>query len=101
MRVVIDHAERRVYVAEERRSVHRNRVYKGAVMSFNRGHSTFECLVRNQTAEGAKLCLEQTFVLPTSFAVRIAGSDEERLAKVVWRSPCEVGVRFADHAAPR
>lgn len=96
MRVVIDHSARRAYVAEERRSIHRNRVYKGAVLTFNRGHSAFECLVRNQTEAGAKLCLEQTFVLPMSFSIRIAGADEERMAKVVWRSPNEVGVRFAD-----
>ncbi|MDW6020666.1 PilZ domain-containing protein [Mesorhizobium sp. BAC0120] len=98
MRVVIDQAARQAYIAEERRSTRRNRVFKGAVVSFNRGHSVFECIVRNQTDAGAKLCMDQTFALPMSFGLSIAGSEGMRIAQVVWRSPNELGVRFQDQS---
>jgi hypothetical protein len=94
MRVVIDHVARRAYVAEERRAVRRNRVYKGAVITFNKGHSVFQCLVRNQSQSGARLTMEQTFALPLSFNLAIAIDQRARHARVVWRSPTEVGVRF-------
>jgi hypothetical protein len=55
--------------------------------------------VRNQTDAGAKLCLEQTSALPMSFGLTIAGADGVRMARVVWRSPTEIGVRFADQSA--
>ena len=96
MRVVIDHAARRAYVAEERRAVRRNRVYKGAVITFNRGHSAFECLVRNQSRSGARLTMEQTFALPMSFSLAITVDGTAQHARVVWRSPTEVGVRFEE-----
>jgi hypothetical protein len=99
MRVVIDHAARRAYVAEERRAARRNRVFKGATIIFNRGHSVFECLVRNQNEHGAKLCLDQAFALPMSFAVSINGAEGRRKARVMWRGPDEIGVRFVDEAA--
>jgi hypothetical protein len=98
MRVVIDNAARRAYLAEERRSAHRNRVFKGATIVFNKGHSVFECLVRNQNERGAKLCLDQAFALPTSFAVSVNDIEGERQARVVWRGPTEIGVRFVDEA---
>ena len=99
MRVVIDHATRRAYVAEERRLQRRNRVYKGAVITFDKGRSAFECLVRNQSENGAKLTMEQTFALPLSFGLAITVDQTARHARVVWRSPTEVGVRFEERAS--
>ena len=96
MRVVIDHAARRAYVADERRAVRRNRVYKGAIITFNKGQSAFECLVRNQSERGARLSMEQTFALPMSFTLAITVDRTARHACVVWRDPTEVGVRFED-----
>src|SRR5262245_13370929 len=98
MHIVIDHAAKRAYVAEERRSAHRNRVFKGAIIRFNGGHSVFECIVRNQNDAGAKLCMDQTFALPLSFGLSIAGSERVRMVRVVWRSPNELGVRFRDQS---
>ena len=66
-RVVIDHAARRSFIGEERHGAYRHRVYKGAIITFNRGNSVFECLVRNQSNAGARLCMEQAFALPLSF----------------------------------
>ena len=99
MRVVIDHIARRAYIGAERRGAHRQRVYKGAIITFNRGNSVFECLVRNQSDEGAKLCMEQAFGLPLSFALAITVDQTTRKARVMWRSSDALGVRFEDAPA--
>lgn len=95
MRVVIDHSARRVFLAEERRSRHRQRVLKGAVISFNGGYSTFECLVRNQTEHGVRLSLAESHALPPSFSLSIMKGPARAVA-IVWRGHEGVGVRFAD-----
>lgn len=81
-------------VFSDRRAALRRRVLKGATLTFNRGFSAFECVVRNQSAEGALLSLAETFSLPAQFEVAIAGDDALRRARVRWRSMNAIGVRF-------
>ena len=81
-------------VFSDRRAALRRRVLKGATLTFNRGFSAFECVVRNQSAEGALLSLAETFSLPAQFDVAIAGDDALRRARVRWRSMNAIGVRF-------
>jgi hypothetical protein len=78
----------------ERRTDLRRRVLKGATLSFNRGYSSFECVVRNQSERGAKLSLAETFALPSTFRLAIAGKSEARMARIIWRKPDEMGVTF-------
>lgn len=94
MRVVIDHKSRKAYLSEDRRGTHRNRVLKGAVLTFNKGYSTFECVVRNQSENGAKLSLAESFALPNAFDLAIM-DDNARPVHVVWRTPDAIGVRYA------
>ncbi len=94
MRVVIDNQKRTVHLAEDRRGAHRNRVLKGAVLTFNRGHSAFECVVRNQSVDGAKLSLAESFALPNSFDLAVMDGSP-RAVQVVWRSPDAIGIRYA------
>jgi hypothetical protein len=86
-------------VFAERRAGQRRRVLKGAVMTFNKGYSAFECVVRNQSGSGAKLSLGETFALPNRFRLAITGEDDGHMAEVVWRSLSEMGVRYADELA--
>ena len=81
-------------VFSDRRAALRRRVLKGATLTFNRGFSAFECVVRNQSAEGALLSLAETFSLPAQIDVAIAGDDALRRARVRWRSMNAIGVRF-------
>ena len=78
----------------ERSGRRRQRVLKGATLTFNNGYSAFECVVRNLSTGGAKLSLAETFALPTTFRLAIAGDASTRTAHVAWRRPDEVGVRF-------
>jgi hypothetical protein len=81
-------------VFSERRAALRRRVLKGATLTFNRRFSAFECVVRNQSAEGALLSLAETFSLPAQFEVLISGEETLRTARVRWRSMNAVGVKF-------
>jgi len=76
----------------ERRASPRRRVLKGATLSFNRGYSTFECVVRNQSERGAKLSLAESFALPSTFRLAIAGESEGHVARIIWRKIDEMGV---------
>lgn len=80
-------------VFTDRRSNGRRRVLKGATISFNRGFSSFECIVRNESDEGARLSFGETFALPNRFVISIAG-DGSREAEVRWRNATQVGIAF-------
>ena len=81
-------------VLSERRVALRRRVLKGATLTFNSGFSAFECVVRNQSAEGALLSLSETFSLPAQFDLLISGEDTLRRARARWRSMTAIGVEF-------
>ena len=80
-------------VFADRRGAVRQRAFKGASISFNRGYGAVECVVRNLSADGAKLAFGDTLAVPPKFSLRISG-EEPREAEVCWRSPREVGVRI-------
>lgn len=78
----------------DRRATRRRRVLKGATLSFNRGYSAFECVVRSQSDGGARLSLGETFAIPATFRLAIAGEADARTVHIVWRKPDELGVTF-------
>jgi len=80
-------------VFAERRADMRQRVLKGAVLSFNKGYSTFECVVRNLSDGGAQLSLGETFALPERFSLTVDGK-VSRPALVRWRTATAIGVAF-------
>jgi hypothetical protein len=80
-------------VFAERRTEIRRRVLKGAVLSFNKGYSTFECVARNLSGRGALLSLCETFPLPSVFSLRVDGQPPRRAA-IRWRSAAAMGVEF-------
>jgi hypothetical protein len=77
----------------ERRSVHRRRMFKGAVLTFNR-IGAFEAVVRNQSEKGAMLAFGDTTGVPAAFDLAISGDDRKSQAQVRWRSPNAIGVEF-------
>jgi len=78
----------------ERRASQRRRVLKGATLTFNRGYSAFECVVRNQSDGGAKLSLAETFAIPATFRLAISGETDAHVAHVAWRKTDELGVTY-------
>ena len=82
------------YRGMERRAARRQRVLKGATLSFNKGYSAFECVVRNLSERGARLSLAETFGLPGRFRLAIGDEEKGRTARVVWRRSDAIGVSF-------
>ncbi len=80
----------------ERRIAPRTRVLKRAKVIFNNNSSTFDCLVRNYSATGALLTLDENVHLPKEFDLRIGEDRTPRLARLVYRRGPLAGVHFID-----
>ncbi|MCJ7996617.1 PilZ domain-containing protein [Rhizobium cremeum] len=78
---------------EEKRAQPRARALKAARIILPGGYSTFDCMVRNLSAGGAKLVMETTVGVPDEFSLRFEdGSIRPCQAK--WRNAKELGVAF-------
>ena len=80
---------------QERRKVQRNRTFLGGSIGFNRRRSTFDCLVRNFSAEGAMLSLTNAAIVPDAFDLTIPQTGRSYRARLVWRGEDTAGVTFA------
>ena len=84
---------------QERRKVQRNRTFLGGSIGFNRRRSTFDCLVRNFSAEGAMLSLTHAAIVPDAFDLTIPQTGRGFRARLVWRGEDAAGVAFADRTS--
>jgi hypothetical protein len=75
------------------------RTLKRAKIIFNGGFSTFDCILRNISATGALLTIDEAAHLPKQFEIRIGEERDERPAKLVYRRGMFAGIRFLDIAA--
>ncbi|MAU97066.1 MAG: hypothetical protein CMP81_14450 [Fulvimarina sp.] len=80
----------------ERRSAPRMRVLKRAKIVFNNGFSTFDCIVRNISATGALLTIDDSVHLPKEFRIRIGEEQAVRPAELIYRRSMFAGIRFLD-----
>ncbi|MEO6395282.1 MAG: PilZ domain-containing protein [Devosia sp.] len=78
----------------EHRAGRRHLTLKGGKMVFNSGRSSIDCMVRNLSAEGAKLKVESQIGIPDSFELVLSDSQKHN-CRVVWRKAKEIGVTFA------
>lgn len=81
-------------LSSDMRAEHRQRVIKGATIYFNKGYASFQCRVRNLTANGALLEFGETTGIPTTFKFRTSDSDVEKQATLVWKNTQQVGISF-------
>lgn len=79
----------------DRRGAQRQRTYKGARIVLNQGYSTFDCVVRNLSENGARLGIASLVGVPDNFW--LAFDDGRRFScRIIWRKPEEIGVEFLD-----
>lgn len=83
----------------DRRIAPRTKTLKRAKVFFNNMSSTFDCIVRNISASGALLTLDETAHLPREFDVRIGEEKGLRPARLVYRRGALAGIRFLDVSA--
>lgn len=84
----------RIETAVERRSELRRKAFKGGVITFNRGYSAYECVVRNLSEHGARLVFGDMAAVPHAFELAI-GAEAARKAQICWREGTAIGVAFA------
>ena len=80
---------------QDRRKTTRNRTYLGAQIAFNR-QSSMDCLVRNISADGAKLAFANTGTVPQEFALSVPQNERTFRARIIWRKAEEAGVAFLE-----
>lgn len=79
---------------QERRSEPRRRVLRGATVRFNKGYGALECVMRNESPNGALLVFGETAAVPNSFDLYITGQENPRHAHVRWRTTTALGIQF-------
>jgi hypothetical protein len=85
----------------ERRRAPRQRVLKGALIVFGaREDLTFDCRIRNLTADGAKLQLGSTQGVPDAFHLLIPQEFRIAPAQAIWRNAREIGIGFTGPFRP-
>jgi hypothetical protein len=76
----------------EKRSTQRHRVFKGGTITFE--NSGIACTVRNMSAGGAAIDLENPVTLPQFFTLSISYDNFVRNCRPVWRSDRRIGLAF-------
>jgi len=78
------------------RAAERSRSILGGRIRLPNRASTFDCLVRNVSATGARLELDSTHLLPLEFELEIPKQRLIYSCELKWRSEKAVGVRFKE-----
>lgn len=81
-------------MTDERRSAQRARSLLKGQIRFNHGMSTLDCVVRNISGTGARLCVSASVTLPEEFELYIAQKDQRFQARLRWRRADEIGCSF-------
>jgi len=78
----------------ESRTKTRKRCFLGARIQFNNRRSSFDCLVRDISVDGARLELASLESMPDEFDLVIPQQERQYRAKVMWRRNNICGVSF-------
>jgi hypothetical protein len=81
---------------ENTRSAERIRSFLRAQIIFNNRMSTIDCIIKNISATGAKIALNDTFAVPTEFDLYIPQKSRGHHARLIWRDKDSIGVEFTD-----
>ena len=79
---------------QDRRTTVRARSFLGGKIIFNNRNSSLDCLVRNVSAQGARLIVSEALVVPEEFELVIPQKGRSYRALLKWRSATECGVRL-------
>ena len=91
-------------IMAEHRIDKRQRTLKAAVVSFNQGHCTLPCRVRDLSAIGCGVITEGTIDVPDTFQLYIELDGLTADCEVIWRDERRTGVRFVGeprYSAPK
>lgn len=78
------------------RRAERVRTILGARAVFNAGRSSIDCQIRNLSATGARLSLDEGLSLPGTFDLEIPSRNKTYHVVLRWRTRDAAGVQFLD-----
>ena len=78
----------------ERRVSQRNKSFLKGTVYFNNRRSSIDCMIRDISANGARLQFSATIATPDVVELYIPNKDQTFHAKVTWRKLDEMGVTF-------
>lgn len=78
----------------ERRKEPRRRMLKAGRIVFGSLSRTYDCTLRNTSADGALLLVPDSVGVPETFLLYVESDGTRRPAEVVWRLDDRIGVRF-------
>jgi hypothetical protein len=81
---------------QEQRTAERVRSFLRAQIVFNNRMTTIECIIKNYSASGAKIALNDTLTVPTEFDLYIPAKQRNHHARLIWRDKEAIGVAFVD-----
>ncbi|MEP1444421.1 MAG: PilZ domain-containing protein [Hyphomicrobiales bacterium] len=81
-------------ITEERRAMPRTRALKKGVIAFKDRYCSTECMVRNESDDGALLVVSQNQVIPNMFELKVHPDRDFRIAEAIWRTPDAMGIRY-------
>lgn len=85
-------------IAEDRRVTQRRRMHKGGVISYKGSFAGLRCTVRDISATGARIRIDDVVHVPDQFELIIEIDGLYAKSQVVWRKGHDIGVRFTEPA---
>ena len=84
----------------EKRASDRIRSFLRAQIIFNNRMTTIDCIIKNISATGARIALNDTLAVPTEFDIYIPQRGCSHHARLIWRDKDSIGVDFTDVQQP-
>jgi len=84
---------------EHRRRAPRQKSFLRGMVYFNNRRSSFDCLIRDITPEGARLVFSSSVSTPDVIELYIPQKEQTLTARVMWRHGEEIGLSFAQAAS--
>jgi PilZ domain len=79
---------------DERRASRRQKSFLRGIVYFDKRRSETACLVRDLSADGARILLSQTITIPDLIELEIPQREQMIIARVEWRRADEAGLSF-------
>ncbi|MGA3304205.1 MAG: PilZ domain-containing protein [Methylovirgula sp.] len=87
-------------IEPDKRASDRIRSFLRAQIIFNNRMTTIDCIIKNISATGARIALNDTLAVPTEFEIYIPQRGCSHHARLVWRDRDSIGIDFTDVQQP-
>lgn len=79
---------------EDHRKSVRRRALKGGLIVFDGGYQSLSCTIRDLSEGGARLVVENTMGIPSTFTLKLSDGSPSRSCAVKWKNATTLGVEF-------